>query len=147
MTELVFGEVENPDDLNLDPIVVEVVGYTIDHKRESEVFRFRPMAPTWLSMDLARKHSASGQVNEADAGDFLDHCMLEEDRPKWIAFLSRDDLMIEMTTILKVYNAISEVYVARPTTAPSASSGGRARTTRTSRAGARSKASTSTTSP
>jgi hypothetical protein len=147
MSELVFGRVDNPDDLDLAPIVVKIVGYTMGHEEVTETVRFRPMAPTWLSMDLARKHSATGQVNEADAGEFLDHCMLEEDRPKWVAFLSRDDLMIEMTTVLKVYNAISEVYVARPTTAPPVSSGGRAKTTRTSRAGARSRASTSTTSP
>lgn len=140
---LVFGRVTDPDEINLDPIVVKIIGHTIAHEEVEETIRFRPMPPTWAAMEMARNVDAEGRPSEKHAGEFLDAAVLAEDRERWIAFLSRDDVMIQGGTVPAIYMAVVEEWGKRPTMSPPGSSGGPKPRSRTSRGAARAKGSTS----
>lgn len=138
-----IGRVEDPTTLDLDVINVPVVGYTMDREEVEEVFRFRPMQPAGASLDILKATSGDGSVPIAPVMRYLDSCLMEDDLASWHEFLHRPDVMIEQTVLVKIYQAISEVYAARPTPRWSGSGGGGPKTPRTSPGARRSRASTS----
>lgn len=144
MPELrVIGQVENPEELDFEPLVVPLAGYTVDHEEVIERFRFRPVRPAGAALNVMRSTDAQGNVGLGPVVGYLDKCLLEEDAERWQAFLDRDDLMIEQDVLFELYREVSAWYAGRPTRRPSDSSGGGKVTPQTSRVAARSAASTS----
>lgn len=139
----VIGRVAVVEDLDLDPIEVPVVAYTIDRKEVEETFRFRPMQPAGATLDILKATGPNGEAPTALVMQFLDECLLEEDRDSWELFLHRPDLMIEQSVLAQIYRGISEVYANRPTPAWSESDGGGSVAGPTSPAAPRAKASRS----
>ena len=45
----IIGQVENPEDLDLDPVVVPLAAYTLDRKEVIERFPFKPTMPAAVS--------------------------------------------------------------------------------------------------
>lgn len=122
--KLSFGRAPAPQDLNLDPIEVELVGYDVDRNEVSRTFRFRPMRPLWRSLEIARVTSVDGEVPTSEAIKFLDACVLGDDQESWREFLDDPDVFIDHEAIVDLMKGIVEVYNNRPTERPSGSSGG-----------------------
>lgn len=142
MTKLpAVGRVDNIDDVDLDPIEVPVVGYTIEKEEIEEVFRFRPVQPAGATLDILLYVSVDGSTPVAKVMHFLEECVLAEDRERWRDFLNDPAIMIEQSVLAQLYRALMEVYAARPTMPSSALSGGGKPGGRTSRAASAAKAS------
>ncbi len=137
------GRVENPAELDLEPIVIPVVGYTREGKEVVEKAQFRPVAPAGQTVAVLRVMSPSGGVPVGQMMGFLDACVLEDSRESWKTFLDRPDVEIEQSTLVRVYGALMEAYAARPTMPPASSAGGGERTKQTSQGASRAKASRS----
>jgi hypothetical protein len=142
-----IGRVENPDDLDFEPIVIPVVGYTRKGKEVLHKAQFRSVAPAGQTVAVLRNMAPSGGVPAAQMMTFLDACVLAEDREAWNAFLDNSEVEIEQSTLVRVYAALMETYAARPTMPPGDSSGTGKTTKQTSRAASRSRASRSRKSP
>ena len=142
-----IGRVEDPESLDLDPIIIPIVGYTIDKEEVIQPIRFRPVQPTGAGLAVLRQTLPNGNVPIAPVMKFLDECILSDDKELWEKFLNDETVFIEQDTLVEVYKAITAVYAARPTMRRSGSVGGRPSSTPTSRAAARSRASTSKRSP
>jgi len=146
MDPIVVGRVENPEQLDLQPLEIEVVGYTLERKEVAETFRFRPVPPTGAALAIVRQTMPNGNVPLGPVLDYLDKCLLEEDQQRFQDYLNRDDVMIEQAAVIDLYTALTEFYTARPTRPPSDSASTGSSAKRTSRAAARSAASPSKTS-
>ncbi len=142
-----IGRVDNLEDFDLDPIVVPIVGYTIDKEEVIQPIRFRPVQPTGAGLAILRQTRPDGNVPIGPVLHFLDECIMFDDRDLWEKFVNDETIFIEQTTLIELYKRLTEVYAARPTTRRSASPGTRPSSTPTSRAVARSRASTSKRSP
>ncbi len=140
-----IGRVESPDGFDLDPIVIPIVGYTLDRTEVVEEIRFRPIQPAWASLQVIETTNAAGNIDLKQVMHFLSKCVLAEDVEKWREFLDRDDVMFEQTIFVELYKALSAAYAHRPTMLSSVSEAGGSRTRRTSRGGARSRASAAST--
>lgn len=143
---LVIGRVDNPEELDLEPLALTLVGYTLEAQEVAETFRFRPTIPTGAALNVIRHTGQDGNVPLGPVLDYVDKCLLEPDQEPFRAFLDRDDVMIQGNALVDLYRALVEFYSARPTQPPSASASTGSRAKRTSRAGARSAASRSTVS-
>lgn len=141
----VIGRVENPDELDLDPIVVPIVGYAMkDRKEVLTKIKFRPVLPLGSALDVIRQTQTNGNVPGPAIMEYLDSCITDEDTEKWRELLGRRDIAIQMSTLIDVYRQLTEFYSgARPTQASSGSAGGRSQTGTTSKGGAGGKASKS----
>jgi hypothetical protein len=137
------GRVENPEELDFEPIVIPVVGYTRDHKEVVEKARFRPLPPAGQTVEVLRSMAPNGGVRASQMMSFLDACVLEDGREAWAAFLDSPDVEIEQATLAGVYSALMEAYAARPTMPPASSAAGGKKTKQTSQAASRAKASRS----
>lgn len=134
------GRVENPQELDLDPIIVPIVGYTLQREEVIERFSFRPVIPWEQFLDLADAQMTGGGVQAGVLRRFLQDCLLAEDRDRWHEFTRRDDVIVDPSTWAAAYQALMEVYEARPTMPRSASTGGGGKTKRTSRAASQGRA-------
>lgn len=138
------GRVENPDELDLEPVRVPLVGYTLEGKEVSETFQFRPQVATGASLDVIRQTDAQGNTQLDAIFKYLDRSLLDDsERDAYNTFLNRDDVMIKAGALLDLYRALSSYYAARPTKLSSGSASTGSAAKRTSRAAARSRASTS----
>lgn len=135
------GRVENPQELDLDPIVVPVVGYDQDHKEHVEEFKFRPIQPTGASIEVLRQQDEQGNVPVKTVLLFLDKCLMPEEKERWDSFLDDPHVFVAQDTIVALYEVIMQVYSDRPTVRQSASPSGAANSRRTSGGAARGKAS------
>ena len=145
MDPIVVGEVENPQDIDLEPIPIEVVGYTREgHKRVGEVFNFRaslPFANTLALIDQVEQGTGRMAGNTIK---WLKNCLVSaEEGERFWAYLLRDDLEIAQQTLESTYEALAEVYAARPTLPSAVSSNGGRPTKQTSPAASRARASKS----
>jgi hypothetical protein len=139
-----IGRVENPQDVDLDPITIPVCGLDMQRENVCEEFNFRPTLP-WGNTFALIESIEGGERNLAgNTVKWLRNCLVDdEERQRWQGFLERDDVMIEQATIESVYEALAETYAARPTLPPSGSTGTGGSTKRTSQAASRSQASKS----
>lgn len=144
-----IGRVEHPEELDLDPLVVPIVGYTRDKQEIVEEFRFRSVQPTGAALNILRQSrlDADGDLVTPmpQLMAFLDSCVLPEDRETWQGWLDKtnNEIYVEQDTLMAVYRALSEFYSARPTMRRSSSDGGPSSISPTSMAASREKASTS----
>ena len=138
-----IGVVEHPEQIDLEPITIPVVGYRIkDRKPVEEEFNFHASRPWGVVLALFESETEK-EFAERTIG-WLSYCMLSyEERVRWKAFLLREDIAIAQSTVEEVYKALAETYAGRPTLPLSDSSGGGKRTKQTSRAGSRARASVS----
>jgi hypothetical protein len=136
------GRVDNPDALDMSPIVVPIVGYTLDKQEVTQRVRFVPVQPAGPGLDVI---TATGNEDASVVAilRYLEACVLPDDREVWVEFLHRPDVMVEQVTLVKVFQALTEVYAGRPTIPSADSSGGRTPDDTTSAAAARSQDSTS----
>jgi hypothetical protein len=129
----VVGKVDDPDELDLDPVVVPVCAYKIETREEViEKFPFRPVMPPGTVAYLERIGGQTAGVNVAVA--VLNDCVIADARERWDEFLGRDDLAIEATTLADLFKALVEHYGERPTKRSTGSSRTGTRSGRTSRA-------------
>lgn len=139
----IVGKVEAPESRELDPLIVPVAAYTATGKEVIERFAFRPTIPLGAVMRAFEQIQPNGALGNGPILKFLQKCLLPDDRERFLEFLDRDDLEIEAQLIVDIYTAVMEFWAARPTLPRSASASGTPQQKRTSRAAARSKASTS----
>jgi len=143
MDPIVIGRVQNPEELDLEPLELTIVGYTLDHKEVAETFHFRPVMPAGAQLEIIRHTNEIGNVALPAVVKFVEECLVEGELEAFTAFLHRPDVMIVPGTIVDLYRALTEYYAARPTRLSSASASGGSAAKRTSRASARSAASRS----
>ena len=92
---------------------------------------------------MVRRVDSSGNIPLGLVFDYLDACVVEEQRDEWSAWLHSPDVFIERDTLIEVYRSIVSYYSARPTKQRSVSHNGRVTSGPTSRAAAPSPVSTS----
>jgi hypothetical protein len=139
-----IGRVEHPEELELEPITIPIVGYTREKEEVIQPVNFRPVQPTGAALDVLRMTNVKGDVPVAPVMRFLDECVVEEDRKSWDDFLNDPTVYIEQDTLIQLYRVLTEVYSSRPTAQRSVSHNGRVTSRTTSRAAASKKVSTST---
>jgi len=139
MPELaIVGRVENPETIEVDPIILPVCAYTLDREEVIERFPFRPIMPLGVAALMERVAGQHIAVNTVLA--CLHDCLVADAVERWEAFLGRDDLLIDAETISKGWASLLEAYGRRPTLrSPKSSRTGR-RSGRTSKAAAASAA-------
>lgn len=143
MDPIIIGRLENPEEQDLEPLAVTLVGYTLEHKEVAETFRFRPLIPAGAQLEIIRHTDTNGNVPLKQIVDFLEECVLPDDLDGFVAFLHRRDIEIEQGTVIALYRQLTEFYADRPTRRLSASASTGRPARRTSRAAARSAASRS----
>lgn len=159
-TEIV-GQVADPEVQEFDPIIVPIAAYTAAGEEVIEEFAFRPVMPAGAMIRAFRSIQPNGVLATGPILDFLtkslmshvEHDELDDDgepvvtndRERFLEFIDREDLMLEMQLITDVYQTVTQVWSDRPTRRPSGSASGGSPTKRTSQAGVRSKASASKT--
>lgn len=142
----IIGQVENPEDLDLEPVVVPLAAYTLDREEVIERFPFKPTMPAGALSAFIRNAGPNGELPINVTLACLERCLIADAVERWQTFLDRDDLVIETNTLGQVFNALVEHYGARPTRPRSGSPSTGSPAKRTSRAGARSATSRSKTS-
>src|SRR3954453_14773074 len=111
-----IGRVKDIDELILEPIIIPVIGYTMDKEEVEERFVFRPVQPAGAAMDVLRLTLPNGNVPINTVMHYLDSCLLDEEQlQRWNEFLERSDVMIEQNVLVEIYKALTEAYAARPT--------------------------------
>ena len=140
---IVIGRVENPEALDLEPLELTLVGYTLEHEEVAETFRFRPVVPTGAALDIIRHTDSQGNIPMGPVLDYVDKCLLEADQEPFRTFLDRNDVMIQGDALIELYRTLTRYYSSRPTRPPSDSASTGSPTKRTSRGDARSRASRS----
>ena len=135
MPELkVVGQVADPTELQLEPVVVPVAAYTIETKEEViEKFPFKPVLPPGTAALLERMGGQTVGVNPTLV--ILNDLIMPDAAERWHEFLNRGDLGIEAETLAELIKALLEYYGERPTRLSSGSSRTGKRSGRTSRAG------------
>lgn len=101
-----------------------------------ERFTLLPIVPLGAGFDLedAPEPDADRPNAVRALSTFIRECLISEDQPRWDALLRRRDDPIDPEAILEVGVHVTEAYTGRPTGPSTGSSGGRARTGRTSKA-------------
>ena len=143
------GRVNNVDELDFEPITVPVIGYTKDKKEVEFKVRFRKEPPIGYSMEAMLSTHIDPKTKKPTidiqlAMRYLDACVEEDCRDEWMEFLKRPDVTVRQETLADLYSSLMEVYSGDfPTPQPPASHNGRVTPKRTTRAAAKSTASTS----
>lgn len=144
-----IGKIEHPEEADLEPITIPICGL---HRSKTgtvenlcEEFDFRPTLPwgnTFAIIEAVEENTANLAGNTVK---WLRNCLVDndEERERFRLFLLRPDVEIEQTTVEGVYEALRDTYAARPTLPRTASTGGGAKTKRTSQAASRAQASRS----
>lgn len=145
------GRVPNPENLNLEPILVEIVGYKHDqhtgvNEEVAATFPCKPIMPAGAVAAFVRNAGPNGELPFPTLLACLKRCLDPDAVDRFDEFIDSDEHSIEQQTLADVFNALVEHYTARPTTRPSTSSSGGPATKQMSRAAARSAASRSKTS-
>jgi hypothetical protein len=141
MNPIVIGRVENPQELDLEPQDITLVGYKLDRTEVAETFQIRPLIPAGAQLEIIRHTDANGNVGLPKIVEFIEECLLADDLEPFRTFLHRPDVMIEQGTIVGLYRAVTEFYASRPTRQPSGSAATGSPAKPTSRAAARAPAS------
>jgi hypothetical protein len=137
------GRIENLEEENFEPIVMPIVGYDTDGDEVITRIRFRPWIPTKKSFDMAAV-TVKGITPTSTVMEYLEKCVLKEDRGAWNELLDSDDVFIKIETFGEIAQALGSIYNGeRPTKQRSDLSGGGQATKPTTRAAATAKVSTS----
>ncbi|HXT91160.1 MAG TPA: hypothetical protein VN714_18060 [Trebonia sp.] len=139
MPELeIVGRVENPETIEVDPIILPVCAYTLEREEVIERFPFKPIMPLGIAALMERVAGQEIPVNTVLV--CLRDCLIADAVERWETFLGREDLLIDAETISRGWAALLGAYGRRPTLrSPGSSRTGR-RSGRTSKAAAASAA-------
>lgn len=141
-----IGRAENPEALNLEPIVAPIVAYTHDGKEHVEKFPFKPVMPAGAMAAMVRNVGPNGELPVNILLACLQRCLMPDAAERWETWIDSDELNIEHTTLAQLFDQLVRIYGDRPTRRRSGSASGGPPAKRTSRAAARSAASRSKTS-
>jgi hypothetical protein len=143
------GFVENPDQVDIDPITIPICGLHFETRENvCEEFNFTPVA-SWGNTLAMIEAVESGEDKMAYSFvKWLRNALVgESEYERFAAFLSRPDVLIESSTLQGAITALREAWAARPTLPSSGSAGTGGSTKRTSTAASRARASRSRKSP
>ena len=138
-----IGRIDNPEPLA--PIARRLYAYDASGEKEvAEVFHFRPVQPAGRTIDAVRAAAATGDVGMAGSQYMLllDEAVMPDDKTRWEEFLHSPDIEVPAATLAELAKSLMEYWAARPTRRSIGSAGGSSPEKVSSRAAARSRAST-----
>ncbi len=116
-----IGLIDNVDERTFEPIVIPIVGYTLDAQPVTRRFRFWPTLNFDAAVNLYRDTKADGSPREAAIFEYLDKCLIPDDLEDFWAFVGQRPVggdpavVVEQTTIRELYRALVGEYGRRPT--------------------------------
>lgn len=144
-----IGRLKNINEDTFKPHTISVVGYSDVGEEIITDIRFRAKPPFRFVLDMIRAGAEVTVKQPVDALNYLDQCVLKDDKESWEKLLDSEDVNVEWQTIVDVYVELIGLYSGnkkRPLAKASSSRGGPSSTKRTSSGAAKSRASTSKTS-
>jgi hypothetical protein len=143
-----IGRVEKPEELDLEPVTIPIVGYKADVKRTEVTteIKFHPLAPLGVALAMLRSVDDKGNIATPAVLDYLDGCVLPESREAWERMLNAEDCYVTSETWSAVYSALGEHYANRPSLQRPGSRSGASKTRPTTRGAASSRGSGARTS-
>lgn len=133
MTAPVFGRVEHPEEINLDPFTFTLVGYRQmpDGEKREETFQFTAsgVRPYYVQIDMTRAAAADNGVLAGKAiADYVELALVDDDeRARFREVLETPDVYFEAGVLAEISNWLGETYSGRPTKRPTASRSGASR--------------------
>jgi 2-keto-3-deoxy-galactonokinase len=133
-----IGKVANPEDVDFGPIIVPIIGYTLEGVEVEKELRFRPQFSPADFLDMVRSADETGTIGQAAILDYLDSLLMPESKAEWEFILHDKDTNFSQTTIVELYQKIADHYAGGkfPTKQRSGSRSGSEPTKRTTRAAA-----------
>lgn len=120
------GEVENPQDLDLGPIEVPIVGYKPGPKgnvRVETIIRFKKKVPFKFFQEAIENGIDLAALKPNDQLQYLTVSVEEEDKAKFLELIFGDEVFVDRSTLREVFKKVDEARVSpRPTKQPSDSS-------------------------
>lgn len=116
--------VANPDDLDLGPIEVPIIGYKKTSKGNVEVetvIKFKRKVPYGFFKDAVENNVDLSALTPTDQLQYLTISVEDEDKEKFMELIFGDELYVERATIREVFRVVDEARAARPTKQPSVS--------------------------
>jgi hypothetical protein len=147
MASPVFGRVEKPEQLNLDPFKFTLVGYRVldDGSKEEVSFGFTAsgVRPFYVQIDMVRAAASESNVLSAEAiAKYVEVSLLnDQERERFRDTLEMPDIFFEAEMLGEVANWLGDTYSSRPTKSPTARRSGQSRGGRRSTGAASAKAS------
>lgn len=140
-----IGLIEDPELVDAEPITIPVCGFNRKTKKSvCEEFNFVPTLPWGNTFDLIESAERGANIMAGNTVKWLRNCLIDdEEREHWREFLASTDVLIEQNTVEGVYQAVAEVYAARPTLPRTGSTGTGDSTTGTSKGASKKRASRS----
>jgi hypothetical protein len=123
-------EIKNQDDS--EPVTIPFVAVKGEEKVTTAI-RFAGRLPAGVALDMIKVTNAAGQVDFNAAVEYVDGCVLEEDRELWDELIHSTEIIVEQSHLLAAYAQLGEYYTNRPTKRRSVSRTGAASTKPTSR--------------
>ncbi len=110
------GRVSDPAVLDLEPIIIPVVGYTADKIEVTTEIEFRPMATLGRDLEMALMLNGTDEITAQAAIEYLESCMTPRGRERWEEIKNSDTVYVQRETMGAVFRAVVEVYAGRPST-------------------------------
>jgi hypothetical protein len=114
--------VTDPNDLDLGPITVPIIGYKETSKGNVEVvtkIRFARKIPFGFFKDALEKGIDLNAMKPTEYLEYLTVSVLDEDKEKFMELIFGDELYVERATIREVFKVVDEARAGRPTKRPS----------------------------
>lgn len=138
----VFGRLDKPEQLNLEPFPFTVAGYRrLEDGSQEEVtesFKASGVRPFYVQLDIVKAAASSNGLMASDRViSFVEQSLVDDDeRARFRAFLEQPDVYVQAEVLGQISDWLSETYSDRPTKSPSAKRGGRSQGGRRSTAAA-----------
>jgi hypothetical protein len=129
----VFGRVDNPEQLNLDPFKFTLAGYKVqpDGSNEEVLHEFTAsgVRPFYMQIEFVRAAAAESGILGAQAiADFVEQSLLDDaERQRFRETLETPGVFFDAEVLASISNWLSETYTGRPTRPRTARRSGPAR--------------------
>jgi hypothetical protein len=113
-----IGRVEAPEELDLGPIIVPIIGYKKAAKGNVEVvtkIKFKRRMPFKFFKEAAEKGIDLAAMTPQDQLDYLTATVEDEDKEKFLELVFDEDVYIERATLREVFKRVDEARANRPT--------------------------------
>lgn len=143
----VFGRIDKPEQLNLDPFKFKLIGYRrIDGEEPEEVeyeFTASGVQPFYSQLDIVRAAAAgNGLLATSESVNFIELSLVDDaERARFRETLETPNVFFESSVIGEIQNWLLEEYSGRPTRPRTARRSGASRGGRRSPGAAGAKAS------
>ncbi len=126
----VFGRVENPEQINLDPFDFTLIGYRDGPAGREEVpykFTAGGVRPFAIQLDIVRAAAEGNGVLQSDkVVQFVEQSLVDDaERAKFREAIEQPDVYFEAGVIAEISDWLSETYTGRPTPPRTARRSGR----------------------